>query len=60
MGGDGDNGLIVRQQGLGDVNHLLFGERIVLMSIIYPAEHLYILLSFYAFPRLFGLILSVS
>lgn len=53
-------GLIVRQQGLGDVNHLLFGERIVLMSIIYPAEHLYILLSFYAFPRLFGLILFVS
>lgn len=52
-------GLIVRQQGLGDVNHLLFGERIVLMSIIYPAKHLYILLSFYVFPRLFGLILFV-
>lgn len=53
-------GLIVRQQGLGDVNHLLFGERIVLMSIIYPAEHLYILLSSYEYSLLFGLILSAS
>jgi len=26
MGGDGDNGLIVRQQGLGDVNISFFGK----------------------------------